>query len=352
MAESICSCCKLLGKPPGQINFIITTGVPHSLVYDRIEYLLSNYSDTSSYTNDACLTSYETLISLSDRIFNINKHLSDQSTSTATHRCCNGFNTIPIDIDDISNLSQLDTFRKTILELLDPTNKEKPKVSSWIMLHGSICLEPAFLDIFIELSNFKPLLLSFTFTTLCFLVNEERLFQNWLFQSLSIQDYQSHTYPEYDHRLKSFFSLLNSSKYLQENTLLVEEQIVSTDSTLQTLLQGIFRNESSKYGANNDKLRFDMAKLLLPSRRTVRDIRDIRQNLQGSYHRIISNRLEPIFNDLQNSATATNAARQIVRIVLDDFKRMNDEAHVNIFCLETRLKRVPFACETYRSERV
>ncbi|CAF2097599.1 unnamed protein product [Rotaria magnacalcarata] len=326
MAESICSCCKLLGKPPGQVNFIITTGVPHSLVYHRIEYLLSNYSDTSSYTNDTRLTNYETLISLSDRIFTINKHLSDQSTSTSTHTCCNGFNAMPIDIDDISNLSQLDTFRKTILELLDSSNKEKPKVSSWIMLHGSICLESAFLSIFIELSNSKSSsLLSFTFTTLCFLVNEERLFQNWLFQSLSIQDYQSRTYPEYDQRLKSFFSLLNSSKYLQENTLLVEEQIVSTDSTLQTLLQGIFRNESSKYRANNDKLRFNMAKLLLPSRRTVRDIRDIRQNLQGDYHRIVANLLKPIFNDLQNPATAANATRQIVRIVLDDFRRMNGE---------------------------
>ncbi|CAF1341549.1 unnamed protein product [Rotaria sordida] len=270
------------------------------------------------------------MMDINNQLFNLGNHSSsiDQSISTSTQSCCNGFTTMSIDIDDISNASQLDKFQKTILELLDSTTEEKyieRKSISWIMLSGSICLEPALLNIFLELTNQNSSFLSFTLTVLCFLVNEKRLFENWLLQNLSIQDYQSNTFPKYQRQIDNFFSLLNSSKYLQENTLLIEEQTVLTDNTLQTLMEGLFRNESSKYRANNDKLRCDMSKLLSPNQRTVRNVRNVRIKLQSRYHRVIADRLKPLLNDLQQSSTAANAARQIVHIVLDDFQCINDE---------------------------
>ncbi|CAF3386954.1 unnamed protein product [Rotaria sp. Silwood1] len=330
MTESLCSCCQLLGKPSAQINFIITTGVPDSMVYQRIKYLLENYSERSSYTNDIRLTNYETLMDINNHLFSLGNHSSsnDQSISTPIQTCCDGFTAMSIDIEDISNSSQLERFQKTILELLDSTTEEKyikRKLKSWIMLSGSVCLEPALLNIFLRHTNHNSLLRSFTLTILCFLVDEKRLFENWLFQNLSIKDYQSKSFPEYQRQIDNFFFLLNSSNYLQENTLLVEERTVLTDSTLQTLIRDHFRNDSSKYRANNDKLRFDMAKLLSPCQRTVRDVRDVRIELQNRYSRIVENRLKPLLQDLQQSSTADNAARQIVHLVLNDFERMNDE---------------------------
>ncbi|CAF1231547.1 unnamed protein product [Rotaria sp. Silwood1] len=329
MTESLCSCCKLLGKPPGRINFIITTGSPVSLVYQRIKYLLKNYAEISSCTNDIHLAKYEILMNINDQLF-IDQNQSsstDQSISTLTPTCCNGLNSMSIGITDASNSSQVDEFRKNILELLNPTTEEqeiKHKSASWILLSGSVCLEPAFMNIFLQLNDSNSSLLKFTLKILCFLVNEQQLFESWIFQSQSIQDYQTKTYPVYDHRIKSFFSLLNSSKYLQNNTLLIDEQTVSIDNALETLMQCLF-NESSKYLANNNKLRSDMAKLLSPHRRTARDVRDVRNNLQKCYHGVIGNRLKPLLNDLQQVDTAANAARKIVHLVLDELGRINDE---------------------------
>jgi hypothetical protein len=280
------------------------------------------------------LTNYEALMDISEQIFNREKHSSsaDLSTSSLTQTCCHGFTSIPIDIDDISDPLQLDTFRKHILDLLDSkadsTPKEensKPKSESWIILSGSICLEPTLLNVFLQLTDQNSSLLSFKLTVICFFVDEKRLFENWLFQNLSIQDYETNTYPVYERQIKNFFSLLNSSAYLQQNTLLVEEQTVETDRELQTLLQELFHDKSSKYRANNNKLRCDMAKLLSPRRRTVRDIRTVRNSLQIGYNQMIKDRLRPLLSDLQHTTTAANTARKMAQIVLNDFSRMNEE---------------------------
>ena len=334
MVESTCSCCKLFGKPPTRINFIISTGLSDSMVHGRIKYLIRNYSETSSFKNDICLTNYGTLMDISDQLFNRQSDSSsiDQSISAATQTCCHGFTTMPIDIDDISDSSQLDTLRKDILDLLDSKAESateeqntKSKSASWIMISGSMCLEPAFLNVFLQVNDQNSSLLRFTLTVLCFLVNEQRLFENWFFQDLPVQDYHSNTYPKYEREINNFFSLLTSSKYLQQNTLLINEEDVLTDDKLQILLQSIFRNESSKFRADNGKLRFGMAKLLLRRRRTVRDVRNVRNSLQKFYIQTVKNRLKPLLNDLQQTTTADNAARQISHIVLDNFDRMNEE---------------------------
>ena len=334
MAESLCSCCKLLGKPPTRINFIIATGLPDSLVYQRITYLLKNYSATISFANDIRLANYEALMEINDQLFNRQNHSSsvNQSTSVPMQTCCHGFTTIPIDIDDISDPHQQDTFQEKILDLLDSkaesTSEEQnvmPKSASWITLSGSVCLEPALLNVFLRITDQNPSLLSFTLTVLCFLVDEQRLFENWLFHNLSIQDYQSNTYPVYERRVNNFFSLLNKSTYFQKNTLLIEEKNLLTDNTLQTLLQDLFNSKSSKYRASNNKLRYDMAKLLLPRRRTVRDIRNVRNSLQKCYNSDVEDRLRPLLKDFQQASTAATAARHIIQLVLNDFSRMNEE---------------------------
>ncbi|CAF4369994.1 unnamed protein product, partial [Adineta steineri] len=193
------------------------------------------------------------------------------------------------------------------------------------MLDGSACLEPPVLSIFSRLQNHSSPLLNFSLTILCFLVDEQRLFENWLNQNISIHDYQSNTYPKYERLMNNFFPLLNSSTYLQQNTLLIEEQTVLTDHELQTLIKNLYHNKSTKYRATNVQLRHNMAKLLSPRQRTVRDIRNVRSNLQKNYDQFIKNRLRPLFNELQQSQTAASAARQIVNIVLNEFERMNEE---------------------------
>ncbi|CAF2806672.1 unnamed protein product [Rotaria sp. Silwood2] len=330
MTESLCSCCKLFGKPSRRINFIIATGAPHNLIYERVKCMFRNYSNTSSCTDNIGLMHYKTLKDINDKLFSDENHSSsiDQAVSTPMEACCNGSTVMPNDIDDVSNSLQLDIFQKKMFELLDSKTEEKSverKSKSWILLSGSIFLEPSLLNIFLQFTALNSLSSSFTLTVLCFLVKEARLFENWLSHYQSIQDYQEHTFSVYDTRIQNFFSLLNSSKYLQDNTLLVDEETVLNDSTLQALMQDLFRSESSKYRASNNQLRDNMAKLLSPVQRTVRDIFVTRNCLKNYYQRSVTSRLKPLLHDLQESTAAINAACQIVNIVLDDFKRMNDE---------------------------
>ena len=336
MTESLCSCCKLFGKPTARINFLIAATQPDSLMYSRVKNLLRNYSENFPYENDVRLTDYETLLSVGTRLFNRSNDSPsiDQVTSIVTPTCCHGFMTMLTDIDDTSDTSQLETFQKRILDLLvaktDSTADEPnvmPEPASWIMLGGSTYFEPALLHVFVQLNDQKSSLSNFSFTVLVFLVNEQQLFENWFFQNLPFEDYQSNTYPEYERRIKNFFTFLNSSKSLHENTLLINEDDLLTDNELQNFLQSIFRAELSKYRANNATHRSDMAKLLSPCQRTIRDISTVRNDLQWFYNRPVEDRLRALLKHLKEKTTpaAINAARQISHIVLDEFSRMNDE---------------------------
>jgi hypothetical protein len=336
MAESLCSYCKLLGKPPARVNFIIATGQSDSLVYPRIKYLLKNYSETSVSENDVRLTNYEALMNISNQLFDRQNGSSsiEQATSAMTKKCCHGFTIISPMIDDISDSSQLDTFQNNILDILeskdDPTTEEqdtKVESESWIMISDSICLEPELLKIFFRHRDQNSSLLKFSLTILCFLVNEQQLFENWFHHDLPIEDYQSNTYPKHERRINNFFSFLHSSEYLQQNTLLINEEDVLTDNELQVLLQDIFRSGSSKYRANDVKFRHAMAKPLVRRRRTMRDVRGLRGSLQKLYTKSVQNQLKPLLDNLKQTTTAAAAAaaRQISHIVLDKFARMNEE---------------------------
>ena len=333
MTESFCSCCKLFGKPEAEINFIIATGQPDSLIYSRMKNLLRNYSKTSSYENDVRFTDYEALISISNQLFKQSNTSPTIEQETPTQTCCHGLTTMAPDIDDISDTTQLDDFQERIRDLLgsktDAATGEtdrKPAPFTWVMISGFECLEPVVFEVFLRLSTETSFAFTFSFTVLCFLVDEQRLFENWFFQALPIDDYQSNTYPEYDRRIKIFFKFLNSSKPLQERTILVNEEHFSTDDELQTLVQSIYRPNSSAHRANNDRYRHSMAKLLVPRRRTMRDVRTVRKNLQKSYNRPTEDRLRPLLEGLKARTTpaALDAARQICQVILDEFGRMND----------------------------
>ncbi|CAF2806703.1 unnamed protein product [Rotaria sp. Silwood2] len=257
---------------------------------------------------------YKTLKNISDKLFNDENPSSsiDQAVLISMEACCNGSTVMPHDIDDVSNSLQLDIFQKKMFELSDSTAEEKSierKSKSWILLSGSIFLESPLLNIFLQFSAFNSLSSNFTLTVLCFLVKEPRLFENWLSHNLSIQDYLKHTFPLYDTRVRNFFILLNSSKYLQDNTLLVDKETVLNDSALQALMHDLFRKVSSKYRASDNQLRDEMAQLLSPVQRTTRDILVTRSCLKKYYQRSITSRFKPLLHDLQQSIATVNAAR-------------------------------------------
>ena len=310
---------------------MITTGVPSSLVYERVRYFLKRFSKSSTSSIDTRFTNYEALMDINEQLFTVQNHSSstEQPSMSPTQQCCHGLTTRHIYEGDLLDAPEL---RKTIRDFLNPSanaNVEgvdsKGQTESWVLFYGSACLEPRFLNVFVELANDKSGLIDFTLNILCFLVNEQQLFENWLQQNLSLEDYQENTYPQYERSMKTFFELLNSSKYLQQSTLLIKEDSMVTDDALLTLIRNIFHQESSKYRANNELLRRSMSTLLSPRVRTVRDIRNVRQNLQGGYFAIISKRLKPLLDELKQPDTAANAARQIVNIVLNEFERTNEE---------------------------
>ena len=334
MTESRCSCCQLFGPPPAPVNFIIVTSIPESLVYQRIRHLLRHYSEAGSSAADASETNYESLMSISDQLFNrANVTVPGESSSAEpTQTCCHGYSSLPATVNDPSNASELERFEKNVLDLLNPkkeTNEEGQTVenepSSWILLSGHLYSEPALLQVFLQLNVRHSPPLAFTFTVLNFPVTEQRLFEYWLPKNSTLQEYQQNTYPEYEKRIREFFHLLHSSKHLQDNTLLIEETDQLNDKTLEQILKRLFRNISPQHRAVDDRLRSTMSRLLRPQRRTVNDIRAVRGRLVRGYHSNIEAELGLLVSDLQQPGTSINAARAVVQLVLDKFDRMQDE---------------------------
>ena len=334
MAESLCSCCQLLGKPPARINFLVFTGLPDSLIYSRLKYLLRHYSETLSSADDVQLTNYASLMSVGTPLFTRQDEPvpSDISTPDSSQTCCNGFSFLPIDIGDTPAGTEIDRFNKKIQDLLEcrndaPLDEQDTTIraSSWIMLSGGAYLDPALLNVFLRLKTHGEPLLSFTFTIFSFLVTEQRLFENWLFHNLNIQEYQNTTFPRYAERIKKFFPALNSNPSMQKNTYLFEEHSRLTDDQIQMLLQDVFRGRGSKHQATDGRLRQRMEKLLSHRSRTVRDIRMVRNSLQKSYQEKVAGRLRLLYDALKKPESTVMAARRVVHLVLDEFERINHE---------------------------
>ncbi|CAF1374580.1 unnamed protein product [Rotaria sordida] len=255
MADLPCSHCQLFGKPLARINFIIIAGSPDSMVYQRVKHLIRDYSGINSPARDTNYTNYDSLMNISDQVFNrqTQEEVVDASKSLSTEKCCHGFEVFPIGINDVSDSAQLQIFKKDILNLLelkaDEDVQTKDKIAepaSWIMMSGS-------------------------------------------------------------------------------NTLLVEENEELTDKKLQDLLEDLFRNQTSQYRAIHAGLRSNMSKLLQPRRRTVRDIRAVRGNLQKDYQRTASELLKLLLSNLRESRTAEDTVRRVVRLVLDECELMSVE---------------------------
>lgn len=334
MTQSRCSCCQLFGPPPARVNFIIVTSIPDSLVYQRIRHLLRHYSEAGSSAVDVSATNYDSLMSISDQLFNgANVTVPEESPSAEpTQTCCHGYSSFPTTVNDVLNASELERFEKNVLDQLNPKKKaseEEQTVenepSSWILLSGSSYSEPALLQVFLQLKERHSPSLTFTFTVLSFPVTEQRLFEYWLPNNSTLQEYQRSTYPEYEKRIREFFHLLQSSKHLQDNTLLIEETDQLNDKTLEQILKRLFRNTSHQHRAVDDRLRSGMSKLLRPQRRTVNDIRAVRGRLVRGYHSNIEAELRPLLSDLQQLDTSIDAARTVVQLVLDKFDRMQEE---------------------------
>ncbi|CAF4224227.1 unnamed protein product, partial [Rotaria sordida] len=162
MADSPCSHCQLFGKPLARINFIIIAGSPDSMVYQRVKHLIRDYAGINSPTRDTNYTNYDSLMNISDQVFNrqTQEEVVDVSKSLSTEKCCHGFEVFPIGINDVLDSAQLQIFKKDILNLLelkaDEDVQTKDKIAepaSWIMMNGSVCLEPALLNVLLQLKD-------------------------------------------------------------------------------------------------------------------------------------------------------------------------------------------------------
>ncbi|CAF1402802.1 unnamed protein product, partial [Adineta steineri] len=334
MTDSLCSCCQLFGRPRARVNFIILAGAPESVVYQRIKHLLNNYGKTNLSNQDINLTNYGTLMGIHSHIYDLQNQTSsnDLSTTSSAEKCCYGYSHFPIAVNDPLNPIEWETFQKRIHDLLTAKINENVEEkntsvepSSWVLLYGSICLKPELLNVFIELKDQNLTMVTYTFNVLALLVTEKQLFEDWLSYSLAIENYQNTTYPVYEERIHAFFSLLNSSKYLEENTLLVEENKDLTDDKLKVLLTNLFQHNMSKYRAVNYEYRLYMERLLTRCNRTVRDVRVVRQMLLGSYQKSRKNQLVSLVDCLKRPETAANAAHQVIYLILDEFNRLNTE---------------------------
>ncbi|CAF0735333.1 unnamed protein product [Adineta steineri] len=334
MDTFLCPWCQLFGKPQARVNFIILAGGPDSVTYQRIKYLLQNDSETNTSISVASSTNYDTLMTIHNRVYGLESRASSTNLTTTNFKdiCCHGYLPFQFTINNISNADEWAQLRERFIDLLERNKDEnlhedqiKIEAPSWILLYGSICLERPLLDIFITLNNQNLSLYTNTFTILGLLVDEEELFKCWLCRNVAHEDYEKNTYPEYERRIKGFFSLLNSSQYLQEHTLLVEDKGSFTNIELKEILKDLFQQNISKYSSTNSNLRSSMEKLLKHYRRTVRDIRTVRRNLQSSYQNNAQYPLESICNRLKNSNTAAEAAREVIQLVLNEFTCLNKE---------------------------
>ncbi|CAF1278757.1 unnamed protein product [Rotaria sp. Silwood1] len=334
MTDALCSCCQIFGQPKARVNFIILACGPDSVAYQRTTYLLQKYPETNTPIPDSSLTNYDTLMSINSRIHNLRNSVSeiDSSTTDSSDKCCYGFLRFPYCIDNSSDTSEGEMFQKHLLDLLnekvDKNLQEPPakvELPSWVLLYGSIYLEPVVLDIFINLKDQNVPLVTNTFAVLGLIVNEKQLFESWLCRNVAFEDYENNTYPKYEQRIEAFFSFLNSSKGLQEHTILIEESQDFNNNELQEILKHLFRQRSSKYSSINSDLRSSMKKLLKYRHRKVIDVKFVRGNLLKSYGENSKIPLESLVTRLKHYDTAGQAAREVIHLVVNEFTCVNKE---------------------------
>lgn len=334
MADSSCSCCQIFGKPKVRVNFIILAGGPDSVAYHRARYLLQKYPETDALIPISSFTNYDTLMSVNSWIYNLQQSTSeiDSSMTDSSDKCCNGFLRFPYYIDSSSDANECETFKNHLLDLLNGNIDEnqlelkaKVKPPSWVLLHGSIFLEPVVLDIFIKLKDQNIPLADNTFAVLGLIVDEKQLFESWVCRNVPLEDYEKNTYPEYEKRIRAFFSFLKSSKYLQEHTILVEEYQDFNNDELRAILKHLFQQRSSKYSSTNNDLRSSMEQLLKPRHREVKNVKYVRGNLLKIYQKNSRASLESLVTRLKHPDTASQATREIIHLALNEFTCVNKE---------------------------
>lgn len=331
MTETLCACCKILGTPPRPINYIIATGLPHSLVYEQIKHLLlTNISASHPPMDDGCLSDYQGLVKIGNSLFDSQNRLSSiqQVLSTPVGNCCNGLRILSFGMDDKSKSLNTDEIKKTIKNLLDSSSERQFKrhqSPSWILLSGSIFLQPTLISTFLPDKGSHIAPIDYTVTLICFLGNEKRLFESWLCQLTSFENYDEKVYPDYNKKIKDFFAFLNTSEYLRANTLLIDEKIALNDKELRSILEAIYHSKSTNYRAVNNELRSKMERLLSPKVRTIREILHVRTSLVKDYREHISKQLETLFDDMQQAETADRAVREICHIILNVLPRLDKE---------------------------
>ena len=323
MAELPCSCCTLLGEPPARVNFKILTGLPYSRERERIYYLREHHNE-DGYAGTVVNSYYHSLIDVSKELFNP-MNLSCSSIASLPNKCCYG-SKFPNKNNQLTS-SCYDAVKNYILCQLKPKSTiEKSEVdpcvqaASWIIFNDSNCMEEKFLNIFLQLKDHQAPLLDYTFTVLCLLDSEKEVFKNCILQSTTFDQYNSISI-EYQRRIKDFFILLKSSSILQQRTLLVEQNKLSNSEIIQRILHRLPRNVSGR----GSTFYHEMEHLFTPITRQPDDIGVVRRSLQKDYNQAAQDHLQALLNKLRQRNTVEEAAHQLIRLVLIDFKYMNAE---------------------------
>ena len=334
MMDNSCACCRIFGKPQARVNFIIVAGGPDSVYYQRIRRILQTNPDTKVLNQENQITNYESLIHISNRVFNLThtSPLSDETQTISKNACCYGLSRFSSPVEDESASEEIEIFLLHISNLLnEQANKnpekteQKVEPSTWVLLYGSIFLEPDVIDKIMKFKDQSSALVSYTFAFLGLLISEQTLFESWICRNEILEDYIQKTCPQYAKRIQEFFYFLNSCRYFQERTLIIEENRDLTDEKLRYILQNLFQQNPSPHQAINHEYRVHMQRLFQKRHRTVRDVKSVRGYLQSSYQRVAKQELEVLVNSLKQPQRADDAARRVVHLALDDYTFLNRE---------------------------
>ncbi|CAF1639965.1 unnamed protein product, partial [Rotaria sp. Silwood1] len=325
MSQPLCSCCELLGTPPGRVNFIIITGLPwNSIRYCIRLWLLGRGTNRIHINNRVDLTDYQSLARIDDQLFKpTDSSLSKRIRSILPgQKCCHGYSLTLLEGFDKTDSFVWDQFKQDILCQLEVKTKAEDNIAdtraepvSWVIIDDKRCMEREHLNFFLQLKDHHAPLLSYTFTIICVIGDERQLFQNCILECVNCHEYESSVYPDYQHRLQDFLENFNASSTLQDRTFFIEQSEASNSEKLRALLLNL-PTKVSEYGTRTELFRQHVENMLSPSRRTVHDINVFRSSTRKQFEKVTSEQLESVFISLQNSTTAESAVRKIARTVL------------------------------------
>lgn len=321
MVESCGPCCRLFGQPPEPVNFIIVTGLPHTRAYKRILSLLKYPDEVVSKKYSRPQDDYPSLVEGSIVLFDSRNENLSRTSRIVSHanNTCRGFRVMKYEGCRQSSISNLETLKEEIYDQLKWQSKMRAEAQcktrpTWIVFNQSTCMEREFLNIFLQ--NHRSESVSYSFTVLCILGDEEAVLNNCLSANVTSDEYNL-LCTQYQKQVEDFFTLLESSHILQERTKLIQQNELSTDEQIQRTLYQLPSEVTKPDDATILSWKY-MKNLFMPSRRIASEIR-IQPDV--SEQRLTSH-LESLQNELQQGTSVEDSVYRIIDLVLFGFNSM------------------------------